>query len=129
MPALETMDLRQKALFWEKIGVTNYGQPRVDTSVDPVELSVRWEEVKKEKLTTGGQTLQVDAEVVVDREIPDQSLMWLGSLADLPDDLNDITDVMQVISVDEVPDLKNRNTRRVCLLMRYMDKLPNGTGD
>lgn len=124
MPEQELSHRFQKAVLWERGYYDAYGQP---TAKDPVEIDVRWEDNQSESLDQQGNTVVLDASVTVDRKIAPGSLMWLGSLADLPfgTDLGDETEkLMQVVTCNEVPDIKGRVTWREVGLKRYTDSLP-----
>ena len=122
MPALESLDRKQKAAYWEAYTAANqldnYGQRNVKS---PVELKVRWVEGQREMLDAQGNSIAVDATAVVDRVIPLGSILWLGALADVP---NPITQLHEVISRENTPDIKGRNMRRTVGLKRFRDALP-----
>lgn len=119
MPPLESLDRHQYALLWEKVPKTevqydNYGEPIVR---DPIQILVRWNDGRNETVDQQGATIAYDATVVVDRDIPIGSMMWLGRKQDYR-----ITDTkLQVIHVSTTPDLKNRNYRREVFLSRLHD--------
>lgn len=121
-PALESDCREQTALYWAVNGFDNYGNPKVDSRV---ELSVRWEEVDTETLDALGNTVRVDASVVVDRDIAPGSVMWLGAIADIAGTAESPgVDLRTVVSFKKTPDIKGREFRRVVLLGRLSDTLP-----
>jgi len=122
MPTLETGDLDQKAVYWPYDSLDTYARKKVSATY--VELDVRWLEGQVEVTDTNGDTITVDALVVVDREIAIGSVMWKGEEADLPDPLTGLTDIKEVVNYKETPDVKGIETRRVCHLMKYGDNLP-----
>src|SRR6516165_1281873 len=81
MPAPERSDFIQRAVLWPKSGYDKYGQPQVGGAS---EIDVRWNTVRKERLDALGNTVIIDAEVVVYERIENGSAMWLGKIADLP---------------------------------------------
>lgn len=123
MPAPELANRKQKAVLWPaiEVGVRNddYGDHKV--SSDKVQINVRWEEKRREAVGALGNSIAIDATVVVDREIAVGSIMWLGKKDDLatpPVNLKEVADYQ------EIPDVKNRKRRRVVLLVRYSNELP-----
>lgn len=113
----------QRAVLWEMIGVDRQGVPIL---ADPVEIRVRWESGNR---TTRRQTGTVDVKTFVGRKIAEGSVMWLGSLASLPNP--DITsefgsvETYQVIEYQEYPSIKGRTPTRNALLMRRSSQVPN----
>lgn len=157
MPALESLDCHQDAVLWRAVtdiyGRTKadkYGDVRVKTNVvignpvsfiSPEILKVRWEDVKKQMTLPNGNTVAIDALVVIkasgpgapsNPDIPVGSRMWKGSQAELEAFFTDDTSfeptvgIMYVLGFNDTPDLKNRsaNTRRVLMLTRDRDALP-----
>lgn len=116
--AIETSDLRQKAVLWAATGFDDYGQVTVAAAT---EIKVRWVTGKKTDLGVQSDSVGFDSTAAVDRHIPDGSILRLGSLRDLPDVL---TDLNQVIDSKTTPDIKGRNTRRTVSLMKFSDDLP-----
>lgn len=123
MPQPELFHRHQKAVYWPSAGYDNYGKAYV-TDASKVELDVRWEFRKGDILDARGNTIAYDATVVVDRVIANGSILWKGSLDDLPDDTSNYSDLWQVIEYSEIPDLKNRYYRRLVYLKRHSDRLP-----
>ena len=75
---MEVMDLPQRAVLWPATGASDaYGQTLVDF---PVEISVRWLSERKPVLSAEGRTVTLDSGAIVDRRIPADSWMWLGTL-------------------------------------------------
>lgn len=73
---------------------------------------------------TQGNDVQIDATVVSAQDIPEGSLLWLGSLTDISGtgtgtDTTPDNNIMEVVSFDVTKDLKNRHTRREAMLARY----------
>jgi len=117
MPGPESNLRFQTAVYWKASGHDNYGQPKVTT---PVEIQVRWEKGRNESTGPNGELQAIDGTLVVDREIPIGSILWLGVLADYVS-----TDTkMQVLDYKETPDIKNRNVHRAVTVKRYTDTLP-----
>ena len=124
MPAFEVRDLFQRAVLWPFLGqFDEHGQHMVSLeAVD--EIPVRWNDVHKEALDRDGNSVAINAEVVVQQPVPIGSNLWLGRLIDLPrPGLLPPSNVMVVISTTKTPDMKNRNQRQTLSLMRLKDQL------
>lgn len=122
MPALESMDLYQTAVVWPAQGFDPYSEVKVG---DPYETQVRWNDAQAEALDPQGNTVALDATVIVDVDIPIESIMFLGEIADY----NAVAGqpgvkLMQVKTFNNVYDLKCRFQRRQAGLMRYRASLP-----
>lgn len=118
MPDPETAGLWQDAVLWEATGETDrYGQHVIGSAV---QLQVVWNTKRREVLDAKGSTVKVDAVAVVDREIRAGSLMWLGSIDDLPGTSESVPDddVMEVIGYSHTNDIRVRVVRRTVGLMR-----------
>lgn len=128
MPPIETAWRYDKAVLWPvltklgRIVTDSHGRPRVSTN--PVELDVRWEDTETEALDPEGNTVRIDATVVVDREIVPGSLMRKGELADWTGtgSGNEDTEVMVVKTYQRVEDIKGRHVRRVVGLARFRNQ-------
>lgn len=118
MPPLETRRLHQKALLWVWLRDDEYARPVVD---EVIEIEVRWEFRQEKMVTTDGRVVSVDAIVVVDRDIPMGSVMWLGEMVDWVGTGTGTQDneLMQVVIKGNIPDLKNRHNRRTVGLIRF----------
>lgn len=123
MPAFETMDLEQVAVLWGKSGTDDYGQP---TTATAIEIPVRWLTKRDEVVDAQGNTIALDATVVVERQIAVGSLMALGNLSYWvgTGSAGDESEVMEVVTYEETPDLKGREIRRSVGLKRFRDALP-----
>lgn len=124
MPGLETTDLYQPMLLWAKVRNNNDGQTVV--SPTPVEIYTRYADGTKQVLDPQGNIIVYDQTIVTDRDIPDGSILWNGSLKDAAGFPGGIptSGFMEAKSLDSTPDLKNRFRRRQVALMRYNDTLP-----
>lgn len=117
----ELSDRFQKAVYWAKGGIDDYGEPTISAGV---ELDVRWERETNEVLDPNGETINTDVVMFVDQELTQGSIVWYGSEDDLPDDVTTTTDLYQVIAYEEIPDVKNRVASKVAYLKRFNDTLP-----
>lgn len=121
MPPLEAMDRRGKAVLWPRLGIDGYSEPVVG---DPVEIDVRWNDSRREMIDPGGNVVATDAQVIVGRDVPMNSILWQGEMADLPPSLTPKAGLVIVKAIDFTPDIKGRNAFREVGAMRYKDKLP-----
>lgn len=122
MPQQERSFRRQKALLWLATGTDRFGQPTVTTT--PVEIKVRWNTNRAERLAPDGTTVTVDGTAVVDQIIPIDSLMWLGTLEEWLGTGSGLTDteLCVVKTFRDTPDLKARASFKEAGLMRYHGK-------
>jgi hypothetical protein len=125
MPPLETNDRQQRACVWT-VANNRYGQKRVTGG--PAEITVRWNDVHKQVRDAEGNTVTIEAEVVLgDDEVAIGQIMWLGRIKDLPGTgFEHVPEVgiMIVYGSYKTPDIKGRNFRRTLQLMRLTDTLP-----
>ena len=120
--SMETACRYQLAVLWEKTGYDNYGKPIV--SDNGQEIYVRWENTSMDILDPQGNTIAVDATVVVDRDIAEGSQMWEGSLHDIPGTQEIPTsDIREVVKFKKTPDIFGCKFRRVAMLKRLSDTL------
>jgi hypothetical protein len=107
--------------LWEKTGDGEDGEPIV---TDPIEIPVKWEDVKREVLLPNGTTIGTDATVFVNRLIPLGSIIWLGKLTDITGTDPPTSPTYQVVARDVVPDIKGRASDRTVGVIRFRDTLP-----
>ena len=123
MPAQEKAFRNQKAVYWKATGA--YSSEAEVLVKEAIELDVRWEQTTGETLVVDNNTVDVDAEILVDRIIPNGSILWLGALTDL---IDPPTSLRQVVASTEIPDLKAREFFRSVIVIRYRDELPTIVG-
>lgn len=120
MVKIETTRRRQYAVLWAAgTTYTEIGRKKVQRAV---QVEVRWEEKQTDAMNAHGESIRIDATVVVDQDVEIGSLMWLGELADWTSSSGDI---YEVVSFSKVPNLKQTRLRRVVGLVRYSDSLPS----
>lgn len=119
MPQMEINDLHQFAVYQAANGSDTYGNKKVDAAI---EICVRWETKRKEVQDGEGNTIVLESNVVVNQELKIGSTLWLGQLTDYP---SPPTDLQQVVTYTEIPDVKNRISRRVAGLIKLSDTLPD----
>jgi len=117
MPDMETAHRTQDAVFWARNGYDRNGEPKVDA---PVDIKVRWQIKRGVVRDPFGNTIEYDSLAVVDREITNGSLMWLGTIATLP---ATVTNLREVVFYSESKNIKGRATRRVVHLMKYSNTI------
>lgn len=122
MPAIETMHRHQLAMHY---GTTpgDFGEPIADVS-GRTELKVRWQYVNEEAVDAQGNSIGIDAKVVLDRDVAVGDYMWLGGIENLPSNGIPTSNIMKVVGFVSTPDLKGRHIRRTALLQRFSDTLP-----
>ena len=123
MPVIEVMNLFRKAVLWTKSGVNDYGVATVE--IDPIEINSRWETAPTESGASDNEVQSSQSSVIVDRDIEVGSVIWLGTLADLPAPESQL---MQVMSFTKVPDIKCRKFHRSVMVKRFTDSLPQQQG-
>lgn len=131
MPALEQMDLTDKALLWETTGsYDQYGQYAYEFLNSPIHICVRWVHGRHTESGPDGNPMAIDVTVIANRLIKTGSLLWRGSLADLPGTGTAApeTDLMIVDERTETKDIKGRVTRYEYRLRRFKDTLPTEGG-
>lgn len=123
MPDIETMEMNQRAVLWPATGVDAYGQVKVGS---PTEIPVRWEDYRREMLDESGQKFVTDTMVVVALDVPVNSLLWLGTLAEWEATGEAQTDngLQIVVQFGKIPDLKGVSIRRTCITRRFKDRVP-----
>ena len=118
MPPLESLDLYDRAVLMEFISQDDYGQPLVR---EAEEIDCQWEEAQSESRDPQGNVIAIDATVVVDREVPTDSIIWKGELVDwlgTGSGGGDDPILMRVARVGAIHDLQGRDFRRVLYLQR-----------
>ena len=129
MTAFTRRHRRQSVLYWEALEADDYGNSQVK---EAVVIKVRWEWRTETEQDDFGEVVKTDANVVVDRKIPEGSLMWLrpsssGECVVDPTTLPEGETVYQVykyFGTDTLDQNPNRTRHRVRLI-RYKDSLPN----
>ena len=119
MGRLITSSRKQKAVLMEKTGVDRYGNPICSTGT---EITVRWEERQEQIVEPNGEVIQMVALAIVNQDIPEGSVMWLGQLANFA---SPYTNLLQVFKSTSIPDLRRGTTfRRTVMLTRFKNQLP-----
>ena len=95
-----------------------YGKAKVNAAV---EINVRWEQGINFAQVPETTKQQITATIYVDQQIPLGSILWKGTLANLP---ASPTGLVQVLDYGGVPDVKGRYVRRLVHVGKYNDTLP-----
>lgn len=125
MPPLETADHYDYAALWEYVGHDSTGHPVVR---EPVEISCRWEEDRRDTVDAQGNTIATDVTVFLSRDVPVNSILRFGLVSSIPSPPDNL---MIVVTKNTAKDLKNRLTQRDLALSRYSQRMPeiqSGTG-
>jgi len=122
MPPLETMSRFDDAVLWVKIGNDRQGEPIV---AEPVCLKVTANFTSRNSMQADGNVKSSDAQVVVNREIAVDSILWFGRYCDLPSSTEDAV-YYTVVDNAKTPDLKHRavNTMYKVTVKRFRGRLP-----
>lgn len=114
MGILERM-LKQKAIYWQKIGEDDYGRP---TFAKYRLINCRWEDAHEEFLNTEG-TKEISQSVVnVDRDLKVGDILLLGqfnNVSDVTDPRND-PNAFEVGLFEKTPNLKATKFLRTAYL-------------
>jgi hypothetical protein len=126
MPPIEERDLTDTAVVWiVPSRYDAYGEPIVS---DPFEVRCRWVEKKSVAVNANGDQISTDVTAPVDRYIPPDSNMALGTLQDWgiigTDKASDVGSIMVVIYCNSTPDFRGREFRYEVGLKKHRDTLP-----
>lgn len=106
--------LKQYAVLWAFSGYTNRdGQAAV--SATGVEIKCRQEPKDELVLQPSESPVKARLTLFVDRDIDEDSEVWLGRLADVP---SSPTPLYRVIEFKKVPNIKGRNPTRSVVLQK-----------
>lgn len=106
---------KQKAVYWDRSGVDNFGAPAFAVGV---EIDCRWEDGLVQAINDKGEQITAKSTVYVDREMKVGDMLWLGELADITDADNPRNNegAWEIKSFNKLPNLKNTET----LLTAYL---------
>jgi len=122
MPAPEISSRTQDCVLWAFSDFDDRGRYTVSA---PIDIKVRWEETRREIRKPDGVLVAIEATAYVDRAIVPNSLMWLGTVATLPETSIFSDGVKQVVTYEDDPDIKGRAHQRTVTLARYHGGPPN----
>lgn len=123
MPSPEIASLTDDAVLWSFAGHSPTGEPKVST---PIQIECRWMWKKTQATDATGNTVMLDATVIVDREIDDGSILWLGTLDQWEDSGSEESnpELVEVKSYKEVKDIRGRESYRELGCSFYKGRLP-----
>lgn len=123
MPPLETYDLHQDAIYWEKLGDNRFGEPRLDS---PVDLKVRWINARADLMGPEGNNISVDATVITNQDVVIGSIMRQGTIDDYTGTGTalDVDEVYTVAAFAKIPSLNNKYYYRSVGLVKYGSRIP-----
>lgn len=121
MPPIETVDLVDDAVLWSRTGRDDQGE---DTFASPVAVKVRWVPSTTIVTTAEGDTVQLVVRAGVDQDVPDNSVMWLGSYSSKPASGSKVSGLLQVRSKQTARDTKGRDPRYEVGLTFYKRNTP-----
>ena len=113
---------KQTAVWWpqqsaEVAGMDHdrFGQPQVS---DPVQISVRWEDVSEEFIDSNNTRQLSRARVYVDRDMSVGDILMLGKLTDITDAVNPKENInaWEVRRFEKLPNIKNTEQLRTVFL-------------
>jgi hypothetical protein len=139
VPPLERADLIDTAVVWPALARGGYDGHRQQQQYDPygeirvgrmVQIDVRWVGKQTKMTDKQGNTVMLDAVMILDEDsddIPLDSIVYHGTTADLTGTgsfASPENELYQVKYFYDTPDIKYRNRRLKAGLMRFRDKLP-----
>lgn len=109
---LETSSLHQKAVLWPFAGYDGNGDTKVG---DPIEIDSRWE-FRRSKVQSSDESKEsIVADVWLDREVDEESLLRKGTLKSLPDPPDKR---YRVVHLEDTPDIKSEEHEIVVQVSR-----------
>lgn len=114
MPPIEEMDLHDEAVLRTVTGRDRYNEPILSA---PSQITCRWDEDRTESIGPDGTPIAIDAAIVTSERIPDQALLWLGTLAAYNATAN--PEHLQVMTSGKTPSIDGRVYRYEYGLVRY----------
>ena len=109
---------KQNAVIWRALGRNAYGDYEFST---PQQIVVRWDELNEEIMLPTGQTIVSMATVYLPElstgvEADVNDFLWLGDLADAPDDPQAAPDAHQIKKFSKIANLKATEFLRTAYL-------------
>jgi hypothetical protein len=110
-----TKMLKQTAVYWEKTGVDDYGQP---TWAAPIEIRCRWEDRTEEFVSPEGTREASMAVVYVGQDVVVGGVLMLGLLGSSVDENDPKANLgaWEIRSFSKLPDLKAKQFLRTVML-------------
>lgn len=123
MPPLEEMDRNETAVMWKYKDKDQFANIIV---YQPVAIQVRWEQTQQGGFDPQARPVDYDVTVEIDdNTIPENSLFWLGELADWPGTglSNQDEQVFYLQRIEFEKDLKGRITNYLGRLKKFMGSI------
>ena len=121
-----TKVLKQDAVYWPPVDRSDlgndathddYGRPVL--KCNPIQISVRWENVQEEIMSEAGATVIAKHKVMVSQDVFLRGFLWLGLLANAPDfylDPRYQSDVFEIMKFEKIPNFRNTEYLRIAWL-------------
>jgi hypothetical protein len=107
--------LKQKAVYWDVTDFDGNGKPIFD---QPIEIKCRWEDKGEQYVGRDGHDHVSNSVVMVDRDLMEQGVLWLGKLEDVQDQMEPLKNegAYEIKKKEKIPDRKaTKFFRRVYL--------------
>lgn len=109
MTSIETVNLKQFAVYWPYVGRDPHGEPVVG---DPVEVPCRYEAGMIASIQESTEPIGSPAIFDIDRDMMIGGRLWPGRLADLAGTGQVITGAFSITDFNKIPDIKGRKFQR-----------------
>lgn len=118
MPSVESFDCVDDAVLWEYDGVNEFNVVRVKA---PVEIKVRWNDDVTDGKDSQGTKISIAVQIAALREIPMNSILRHGLIADVPDPK---TELVQIVG-NKIggKDVQGKESRYLFQAARFMDQV------
>lgn len=122
MPAFETMDRRDPAVYWRVTGVDEFNEP---IRSDPCQLMINWSPMRRVQRFPDGTTAEIEGTANVDRTMVLGDIVWIGRFKDFDEAAIPATNpLLRVVMYKEDNDIKGRHVFRTVTLARFHRSLP-----
>jgi hypothetical protein len=118
---LTSADLPELAVAWLPVGTSELGE---ETVAAPIEIASRWEEgYRRSGGSDKSDKHRVSHRVFVADNLPLNTILWQGALAEAEATPSSVTPLYKVIEASEIKDLRGLVATRYVLLTRHPNKL------
>lgn len=103
--------MKGTAVYWPPAELDEFGKP---TWGDPEEISCRWDDDQEEFIDTNGDRQMSMAQLIVDRDLELQGVIFQGTISDLtdPNDPKKNEGAWEIRKVMKTPDFKGKKYLR-----------------
>ena len=107
--------LKQKAVYW---GVSRFDDSGRPVYEEPVEIDCRWEDISEQYVDSTGHDHMSNSIVMVDRDVTEQGVLWLGKMEDLESQVNPMENegAYEIKKKGKLPDRKAKKFFREVFL-------------